>query len=76
MTRDYVGEYVTRQLKKIVRPNQEGDPNEAETMLLSCGYQELLRKVLLEADLQAKNDGSRKVMAYHIENAMDVVLEG
>ena len=39
---------------------KEEEPNKAEGLLLSCLYQELLRKVLKVAQLQAQLEGSRK----------------
>lgn len=74
MNRDYVSGYVSRQLKKCSGESQDDSPNEAEMMLLSCGYQELLRKVLLTAREYAQQDGSREVMGHHIESALESIF--
>lgn len=74
MGRHYVEEHVVNELRKC--SSKEEEPNEAEGMLLSCLYQELLRKVLQIAKSQASSDGSREVQPYHIESALEIVMEG
>lgn len=73
MSRDDISEYVATQLSK--RSENKEEPNEAETLLLACGYQELLRKVISQAQVYAEGDGSKKILPYHIESAMESLLD-
>lgn len=74
MGRHYVEEHVVNELRKCSAKEEE--PNKAEGLLLSCLYQELLRKVLKVAQLQAQLEGFREIQPYHIESAVETVMEG
>lgn len=73
MARHYIQDYVVRELAKCCA--REEEPNEAEELLLACLYQELLRKVLKKAQREASLDGSREIKDYHVETALESVLE-
>ncbi|QLL33943.1 hypothetical protein HG536_0F02680 [Torulaspora globosa] len=73
MVRHYIQDYVVRELRKSCA--EEGEPNEAEELLLACLYQELLRKVLKKAQREAQLDGLREINESHIENALESMLE-
>lgn len=73
MARYYIQDYVVRELRKYCV--REEVPNEAEELLLACLYQELLRKVLKAAQREAQSDGSREIKDYHIETALEILLQ-
>lgn len=74
MNRHYIQDYVVKELRKCCDQNEE--PNDEEGMLLSCLFQELLRKVLIEAQLQAQADGSREIKPYHLHSALESIADG
>lgn len=73
MGRNYVEEHVVKELKKFCL--EEEGPNKAEGLLLSCLYQELLNKVMRVAGAQALADGSREIKPYHVDSAVEIVME-
>ncbi|QLQ78406.1 hypothetical protein HG537_0A06530 [Torulaspora globosa] len=73
MVRHYIQDYVVRELRKCCV--EEGEPNEAEELLLTCLFQELLRKVLKKAQEEAQLDGLRKINESHIETALNSIMD-
>lgn len=66
------GQYVVNEWQKCYEEVQE--PNVAERHILSCGFQELLRKLVLEAQNNAQRDGFNEVKPAHLEAALEEVL--
>lgn len=73
MVRHYIQDYVVTELRKCCA--EEGEPNEAEELLLACLFQELLRKVLKKAQREAQSDGVREINELHIESALESMMD-
>lgn len=68
-----LGQYLLDQWRKHHEFAEE--PNESEKLILSSGFHELLRKLLIEAQSNAHRDGFSEVMPVHLEEALEELLD-
>ncbi|AQZ10005.1 WIP1 (YDR374W-A) [Zygosaccharomyces parabailii] len=66
------GQYLIEEWRKCCEHVEE--PNDSEKLILSCGFQELLRKLVLEAQNNARRDGFSEVKPGHLEAALEDLL--
>ncbi|AJU59578.1 CPS_HP_G0144290.mRNA.1.CDS.1 [Saccharomyces cerevisiae] len=55
--------------------DQESSQEYNKKLLLACGFQAILRKILLDARTTATAEGLREVYPYHIEAATQAFLD-
>ncbi|CAI4370184.1 CDA_G0012110.mRNA.1.CDS.1 [Saccharomyces cerevisiae] len=55
--------------------DQESSQEYNKKLLLACGFQAILRKILLDARTRATAEGLREVYPYHIEAATHAFLD-
>lgn len=67
------GQYLLDQWQK--RYDFVEEPNACEKLILSSGFQEMLRMLLVEAESNAHKDGFREVMPAHLEEALEELLD-
>ncbi|CAR29144.1 hypothetical protein ZYGR_0Z00650 [Zygosaccharomyces rouxii] len=68
-----LGQYLLDQWRKRYEFVEE--PSESERLILSSGFQEMLRKLLVEAQSNAHRDGFNEVRPAHLEAALDELLD-
>lgn len=73
MSSQYVSKYLSSELEK--HTDSLTELNEAESLLLTCGYQRFLRLVIEEAKIYARRDGSKSIMPRHIKSARDALIQ-
>ncbi|CAI4038233.1 hypothetical protein SMKI_04G5760 [Saccharomyces mikatae IFO 1815] len=61
----------------LQRQNRDEEPTQeySKKLLLACGFQAILRKILLDARARAAAEGLREVYPYHVETATQAFLD-
>ncbi|QHS72564.1 Wip1p SPAR_D05630 [Saccharomyces paradoxus] len=87
MDTEALANYLLRQLSLDVEENklenllqrQNGDEELSQEynkkLLLACGFQAILRKILVDARARAAAEGLREVYPYHVEAATQAFLD-
>lgn len=68
-----LGQYLLDQWQKCYELVEE--PTESGRLILSSGFQEMLRKLLVEAQLNAHRDGFNEIKPVHLEAALEEFLD-
>ncbi|GAV55434.1 hypothetical protein ZYGR_0AV00650 [Zygosaccharomyces rouxii] len=68
-----LGQYLLDQWRK--RYDFVEEPSESERLILASGFQEMLRKLLVEAQSNAHRDGFSEVGPAHLEAALEELLD-
>ena len=72
MSNKFLNNHLIRELDK--GSDSIGDPSAPERLLLTCGYQELLRKIIEQAQVFAHEERSLDVLPNHLERAYSLVM--